>query len=210
MARRCTRWAFLSISSTPHLGRALTTRGLKAHRRARRRAHTHAQARGLPHARSVARRAPLLRRRARHRPALVHRRAAARRACAVARAARCVRARSISAPARAASRYCSRSRFPHARIDAADISGDALEVARRNVADYRLERRVKLVRSDLYRCAATAALRSDRFEPAVRERRGDAEPSCRIPARACARAGGRARRPRPREDDRRASAGASQ
>lgn len=41
--------------------------------------------------------------------------------------------------------------FPGARIDAADISRDALEVARRNVADYRLARRVKLVRSDLFR-----------------------------------------------------------
>jgi len=40
--------------------------------------------------------------------------------------------------------------FPHARIDGVDVSGEALEVARRNVAAYRLERRVKLVRSDLY------------------------------------------------------------
>lgn len=40
--------------------------------------------------------------------------------------------------------------FPRARVDAADISGDALRVARRNVALYRLEKRVRLVRSDLY------------------------------------------------------------
>ena len=40
--------------------------------------------------------------------------------------------------------------FPRAHVDAADISDEALQVARRNVADYRLERRVKLVRSDLY------------------------------------------------------------
>ena len=40
--------------------------------------------------------------------------------------------------------------FPRARIDAADISKEALEVARRNIADYRLMARVKLVRSNLY------------------------------------------------------------
>jgi ribosomal protein L3 glutamine methyltransferase len=40
--------------------------------------------------------------------------------------------------------------FPRARIDAADLSADALEVARRNVADYGLGERVELVRSDLF------------------------------------------------------------
>ncbi|MBI2314047.1 MAG: 50S ribosomal protein L3 N(5)-glutamine methyltransferase [Betaproteobacteria bacterium] len=40
--------------------------------------------------------------------------------------------------------------FPDARIDASDISRDALEVARRNVADYRLEERVNLVESDMF------------------------------------------------------------
>jgi ribosomal protein L3 glutamine methyltransferase len=39
---------------------------------------------------------------------------------------------------------------PKARVDAADISPDALAVARRNVADYRLEKRVRLVQSDLF------------------------------------------------------------
>ena len=39
--------------------------------------------------------------------------------------------------------------FPQARVDAADISEDALAVARRNVADYRLKGRVRLVQSDL-------------------------------------------------------------
>jgi ribosomal protein L3 glutamine methyltransferase len=49
--------------------------------------------------------------------------------------------------------------FPRARIDATDTSADALEVAQRNVAIYRLGRRVKLVRSDLY--ARIAARRYD-------------------------------------------------
>lgn len=41
-------------------------------------------------------------------------------------------------------------RFPRAQIDAADLSPDALEVARRNVADYALGERIRLLRSDLF------------------------------------------------------------
>lgn len=40
--------------------------------------------------------------------------------------------------------------FGHARIDAADISAGALEVARRNVADYDMQDRITLIESDLY------------------------------------------------------------
>ena len=40
--------------------------------------------------------------------------------------------------------------FPGARIDAADLSAEALEVARRNIADYGLEARIALHRSDLF------------------------------------------------------------
>jgi ribosomal protein L3 glutamine methyltransferase len=40
--------------------------------------------------------------------------------------------------------------FPHAHIDAVDISATALEVAARNVADYRLEHRLTLHRGDLF------------------------------------------------------------
>lgn len=39
--------------------------------------------------------------------------------------------------------------FPNAAIDGVDISADALEVARRNVADYGLDERIRLVQSDL-------------------------------------------------------------
>lgn len=40
--------------------------------------------------------------------------------------------------------------FPEAEVDGVDISADALEVARRNVADYGLEERLRLVRSNLF------------------------------------------------------------
>lgn len=40
--------------------------------------------------------------------------------------------------------------FPHAQIDAVDISANALAVAARNVADYALQDRITLIESDLY------------------------------------------------------------
>ena len=40
--------------------------------------------------------------------------------------------------------------FPQANVDAADLSDEALEVAKRNVADYGLGKRVRLVKSDLF------------------------------------------------------------
>lgn len=49
--------------------------------------------------------------------------------------------------------------FPAAVVDASDISEDALAVARRNVADYGLEERITLARSDLF--AAHAGNRYD-------------------------------------------------
>ena len=41
-------------------------------------------------------------------------------------------------------------KWPRATVDAADLSDDALAVAKRNVADYRVGRRVRLVKSDLF------------------------------------------------------------
>lgn len=40
--------------------------------------------------------------------------------------------------------------FPNARVDAVDISPDALQVARRNVAQYHFENRITLIQSDLF------------------------------------------------------------
>ena len=40
--------------------------------------------------------------------------------------------------------------FPNAQIDALDLSADALEVAKKNVADYELQSRITLYHSDLY------------------------------------------------------------
>jgi ribosomal protein L3 glutamine methyltransferase len=40
--------------------------------------------------------------------------------------------------------------FPNAQIDAVDLSADALDVAKRNVGDYQLQDRIKLIESDLF------------------------------------------------------------
>lgn len=52
--------------------------------------------------------------------------------------------------------------FPEARVDAVDISSDALAVAQRNVADYGLEERLRLVNADLF-----AGVRGERYDVIV-------------------------------------------
>ncbi|MGQ0545771.1 MAG: 50S ribosomal protein L3 N(5)-glutamine methyltransferase [Betaproteobacteria bacterium] len=49
--------------------------------------------------------------------------------------------------------------YPRARVDAADLSAPALAVARKNVLRYRLGKRVRLVRSDLF-----DALRGEKYD----------------------------------------------
>jgi len=49
--------------------------------------------------------------------------------------------------------------FPHASVDAIDISSGALEVARRNVEEHGLEARVKLIEGDLF-----APLKGERYD----------------------------------------------
>jgi ribosomal protein L3 glutamine methyltransferase len=49
--------------------------------------------------------------------------------------------------------------FARAKVDAADLSKDALAVARRNVADYGFEGRIRLIESDLF-----SALRDRRYD----------------------------------------------
>ena len=60
------------------------------------------------------------------------------------------RACSTSAPAPVASPILAARAFPKARIDAVDLSGDALDVARRNVRDHKLGRRISLHQGDLF------------------------------------------------------------
>ena len=53
---------------------------------------------------------------------------------------------------------CARA-FPRAHVDAADISEDALAVARRNVEKHRLRKRLRVIRSDLF-----SALKGKRYD----------------------------------------------
>ena len=86
--------------------------------------------------------------------------------------------------------------FPNARIDAVDISKDALDVAARNVADYGLEDRVTLHRGDLFKPIGEARYDLIISNPPYVDAQGMAEPAARMPRRAEARLRRRRRRAR--------------
>ena len=83
--------------------------------------------------------------------------------------------------------------YPEIEVDAADISADALALARINVARHGLEARIRLLESDLF-AALPRALRPDPLQPALRQRREHGSAAGRVPGRAGARAGRRQRR----------------
>src|SRR6185312_15164815 len=128
-----------------------------------RRARRHPQACRVPAPRGLARPASLLRGRARHRAALVHCRDAGKRESSLFPAAGKAPPPPLSILDLCTGSGClailAALRYPEARVDAADLSADALEVAKRNVADYGLGERIRLVRSDLF-----SALRGRRYD----------------------------------------------
>ena len=65
--------------------------------------------------------------------------------------------------------------FPQARIDAVDISKDALDVAARNIADYGLGERIKLHRGDLFGPIGEARYDLIIYNPPYVDARGMAE-----------------------------------
>ena len=89
--------------------------------------------------------------------------------------------------------------FPNAQIDAVDISGDALDVAARNVADFGLQDRVMLHRGDLFGPIRRQALRPDHFQPALCRCGRHGRTAARVPRRAEARLRRRRRRARYRQ-----------
>ena len=120
--------------------------------RAARAAHRRARSGRVPDARGVARRIPLLRRRAR----ASSRARSSPSCCRTGSRPTSATAIDVQVGARPLHglglpcRSCSRTRSPHADVDAVDISPDALAVAQRNVSDYGLAGRINLIRSDLF------------------------------------------------------------
>ena len=88
--------------------------------------------------------------------------------------------------------------FPVARVDAVDLSDEALLVARRNVDDYQLQDRLTLRKSNLFEALPQEEVRPDHQQSALRHRCGDGGVAARVQLRAQARARRRAGRARHR------------
>ncbi len=63
-------------------------------------------------------------------------------------------------------------RFPTAKVDAVELSKDAMELAKRNVADHRLKRRVRVLNGRSLCAGEGQALRPDHLQSALRATRG--------------------------------------
>ena len=159
-------------------------------RRAGRAPHPHPQARGLSAQAHLYARRAVLYRRARHRAALLSSARSSTANCSPARAFRCC---PMPDAVRRVLDLCTGSgclailaalRFPKAKVDAVELSKDAIEVARKNVAEHRLKKRVRLLRGDLFAPLKARALRSHHRQSALRRRQRHGVAAAGMPARA--------------------------
>ena len=129
----------------------------------------------------------ILYRRARHRAALLSRRNSRRRIVA-RQSARCASQRSNPVLDLCTGSGClailAAMRFPNAKVDAADLSKDALAVARKNVVLHRMKHRVRLAARRSVRAGAGRRYDLIVVQSALCRCQGHARPAARMPARA--------------------------